>query len=169
MSGTHTFTYTRTHTSIYVADNMGSLLRDLINLSGLDPSKLVNSWQTLGKAVQVWLESGHLKSITIEFFEPGSDGLLTRWDFPISYDGSGVDDDMWVDKQLVRQTIEKSPKPSANASYRVLLTAPGSDRPFVQGIEDTFFRSTEGFVSRSSGTSIATHDIMAGITYWKKS
>lgn len=168
MSGTRTFTYTRAHTAVYVADNMRNLLRDLISWSGLNPAKLVDDWVNLGKAVQTWLESGHLQSITIEFFEPGSDGLLTRWDFPISYGGSGVDDDMWVDKLLVQQTIAKAPKPPANASYRVLLEAPSSSRPFVPNMVDTSFRSTEGLTCRNSGTSMATPDIMAGINYWKK-
>ncbi len=163
---TYTFTYSRTHTSVFVADNMRNLLRDIISLSGLDPTNLVDDWKTTGEAVKTWLSTGDLTRVTIEFFIPGSNKACLRWDFPISYDGSGVDDDMWLAKELVRNTIAKAGKPPANAKYEVILsTKPG--RPNVPGMSSVEFRSTEGLVERTSGTAIATPDIMATMKYWR--
>lgn len=163
---THVFTYNRSHTSIYVADNMGNLLRDIVTWSGLDPTKLVDDWQVLGRAVQAWLRSEHLYQITIEFFLPISGKLVGRWDFPIAYDGSGVDGDMWVAREHVRRTIDKAGRPPAGANYEVILWA-HSGRPHVDGMGPTTHRSTAGMVDRLSGTAIATPDIMASLKYWR--
>ena len=163
---THTFAYTRTNTSIFAADNMRNLLRDIISWSGLDPTKLVDDWAIMGQAVQTWLRSGHLTEITIEFFLPGAPNVVGRWDFPITYDGSGVDSDMWVARELVRRTIEKSGRPPVHASYEVLL-ATLAGRPDVQGMHPATHRSTDGLIGRASGTAIATPDIMAGLRYWR--
>lgn len=163
---TFTYTYNRTHTSIFVADNVRNLLRDIINWSGFDPTKLVDDWQVVGQAIQTWLRSGHLTEVTIEFFVPGSTRLAARWDFPVTYDGSGVDSDMWVARELVRRTVEKAGRPPANASYEILLsTSPG--RPDVPRMGPATYRSTDGLVGRSSGTAIATPDVMAGLKYWR--
>jgi len=167
MSSTHTLTYSRTHTSVFVSDNIRNVLRDIIKEGGLDPTKLMDAWSSnIGEAVKCWLESGHLTGITIEFYQPNSNNAEARWDFPISYDGSGSDDDMWVSKRHIIRTIAKASKPSSNASYRIVLTnKPGE--PYVEGMGDTEFRSTEGLICRSSGTAIATPDIMAGVRYWR--
>ena len=163
---TFTFTYNRTHTSIFVADNMRNVVRDIIKWSGLDQTQLVDDWGVLGNAVRIWLGTGDLLEITIEFYCPGDGALLSRWDFPISYDGSGVDDDMWVAKDHIRRTVEKAPPVPSNARYRVILsTQPG--RQDVPGMSSTTYRSTDGMVSRNSGTAVATPDIMASIKYWR--
>uniref|UniRef100_UPI0035C7A5DA hypothetical protein n=1 Tax=Phenylobacterium sp. TaxID=1871053 RepID=UPI0035C7A5DA len=39
--------------------------------------------------------------------------------------------------------------------------------PDVAGMSSTTLRATDGFTSRAAGTSIATHDIMAGLRYWR--
>ena len=163
---TLTFTYNRTHTSIFVADNMRNAIRDIIKWSGLNQTRLVDDWGVLGNAVRTWLGTGDLNDITIEFYRPSDGALISRWDFPISYDGSGVDDDMWVAKEHIRMTIEKAPRVPTNAVYRIiLLTRPG--RPNVPGMSSTNYRSTDGMVSRNSGTAVATPDIMATIKYWR--
>jgi hypothetical protein len=149
-----------------VADNIRNVLRDIVREGGLDPTKLMDDWQTLGHAVKTWLESGHLEKITIEFSVPGSTRISARWDFPVSYDGSGADDDMWVSKEHILRTIAKAARPPANAVYRVILiNTPG--RPDVPGMASTDFKSTEGMICRSAGTSIATPDVMAGLQYWR--
>lgn len=167
MSSTYTLTYSRTHTSTFVSDNIRNVLRDIILEGDLDPTKLMDSWTSvLGRAARRWLESGHLTSVVIEFYLPGSNVAAARWDFPISYDGSGSDDDMWISKRHIIRTIAKAKKPPKNAVYRVILThAIGA--PHVDGMYDTEFKSTEGLVCRSSGTAIATPDIMAGLRYWR--
>ena len=163
---TTTFTFTRTHTSAFVADNMRNQLRTLIQAAGLDPTQLVDDWDVLGQAVRTWLASGHLNGVTIEFYRPGSNRAERRWDFDITYGGSGVDDDMWVDRDHVRRTIEKAGSPPAGCVYRVILAASHGRTP-VPGMSDTQYKSTEGLIGRSTGTAIATHDIMAGLKYWK--
>jgi len=163
---THTFTYNRSHTSIFVADNMRSILRDIVSWSGLDPTKLVDDWQVVGPAVQAWLRSGHLYEISIEFFLPASGKLVGRWDFPIAYDGNGVDGDMWVAREHVRRTIEKAGRPPAPSSYEVILWA-HAGRPHVDGMGQAALRSTDGMIGRLSGTAIATPDIMASLKYWR--
>jgi hypothetical protein len=163
---TTTFTFTRTHSAIFVADNVRNQLKNLILAAGLDPTKLADDWDVVGRAVRTWLESGHLTGVTIEFYQPGSSSADRRWDFDISYGGSGVDDDMWVDREHLRRTIEKVGRPSAGCTYRVVLSA-SVGRPHVAGMEDTSFKSTSGLIARSTGTAIATHDIMAGLRYWK--
>jgi len=167
MSATHTLTYTRTHTSIYVSDTMRNVLRNIVTAAGLDPTDLMDSWSSnLGTAVRKWLETGHLAEVIIEFYLSGSSQAVARWDFPISYDGSGCDDDMWISKRHIDRTMDKAQKPPANAVYRVLLTcSPGA--PDVKGMGDTEFKSTTGLTSRPSGTAISTPDIMAGLTYWR--
>src|SRR5271156_3414498 len=110
---TFTFTYTRTHTSVFVADNMRNVLRDVVMWSGLDPTNLIDDWSVIGQAIQTWLRSEDLLEIIIEFFVPGWTNLRGRWDFPIEYDGSGSDDDMWVARDHIRRTIEKAGRPPA--------------------------------------------------------
>jgi hypothetical protein len=163
---TSTFTFTRTHSSIFVADNIRGQLKSLILAAGLDPTKLADDWDVVGKAVRTWLESGHLNGVTIEFYQPGRSIAEKRWDFEISYEGSGVDDDMWVDRDHLRRTIDKAGRPSAGCLYRVILSA-DAGRPHVDGMADTSFKSTSGLIARSTGTAIATHDIMAGLRYWR--
>lgn len=164
---TYTFTYNRTHTSVFVTDNMKNLLRDIIMWSGLEPTKLVDDWEgVLEEAVRTWLRSEDLEKIVLEFYVPGKEDVVARWDFPISYDGSGVGDDMWVAKDFVRRTIEKSQNPPANASYRVVLIA-REGRPHVSGMVSTTLRATNGLTGHVSGTAIATPDIMASLKYWR--
>jgi hypothetical protein len=163
---TFTFTFNRTHTSVFVADNMRNILKIIIEISGLDPDELVDDWMVLGPAVQTWLATGDLEQITLEFFTPGSDQVCARWDFPISYDGSGVDDEMWADRGHIQRAIAKAARPPANASYRVILqTRPG--RPDMPGMAPAEFRGTRGLVGRASGAAVATPDIMAGLKYWR--
>lgn len=162
-----TFTYTRTHTATYVADNMRNQLKRIIQAAGLDPADLADSWEVLGEAVRSWLRSGHLRLVILEFFKPGSDYLEGRWDFEIDYDGSGVDDDMWVDREHLQRTIEKAGRPPAGCKYRVVLRH-GPGAPSVDGMFSTSLRATDGFTSRAAGTSIATADITAGLNYWRR-
>lgn len=167
MNSTYTLTYSRTHTSVFVSDNIRNVLRDIIIEGGLDPIRLMDSWSSnIGSAVKRWLESGHLKEVIIEFYRSGSDEAVARWDFPISYDGSGSDDDMWINKRHIIRTIAKAAKPPTDAIYRIILTH-HAGAPDVDGMYDTEFKSTQGLVCRSSGTAISTPDIMAGMKYWR--
>lgn len=44
--------YSYTHSVTYVADNILKSLKDIIRLSGLDPAKLVNSWDSNMRALR---------------------------------------------------------------------------------------------------------------------
>jgi Bacterial HORMA domain 2 len=145
---------------------MRNALRDIIREQGLSPEPLMQMWASwVERGVRAWLESGHLTAITIEFFEPGASTITTRWDFPVEYTSSGVDDDMWMDKPYLRQLIAKAPQPTASCKYRVLLwTAPG--KPKVDGIGDTSCLATGQLIARPAGTIVATGHIMASATYW---
>ena len=161
-----TFTYTRTHTAAFVADHMRNQLKRIVQAAGLSPEQLADDWTVVGPAARTWLESGHLEVVTIEFFKPGSSTLELRWDFPVTYDGSGVDDDMWVDRDHVQRTIDKVGRPPVGCTYRIILSCKRG-RPDVSGMSSTTHRSTAGLVSRSTGTAIATHDITTGLNYWR--
>jgi hypothetical protein len=151
---------------LFVTEHVRNLLKRIILYAGLDPVALADDWSVLGNATRIWLEAGDLEMVTIEFFLPGSAQAERRWDFDVSYTGSGVDDDMWVDVEHLRRTIEKAGMPPKGCVYRVLLrTRPG--RQEVPGMTTTTYKSTDGLVGRSTGTAIATHDITAGLRYWR--
>jgi hypothetical protein len=146
---------------------MRNILRDIIAWSGLDETNLIDDWSgTLENAVRTWLRTGDLEQITLEFYVIGKDDAVARWDFPISYDGYGGDDDMWGAKEFIRRTIEKGQKPPANALYRVVLF-PRQGHVHVPGMVSTTLRGTNGLHGRLSGTAIATPDIMASLKYWR--
>ena len=167
MSGVSTYAYSRTHTSVYVSDKMRKLMTILVREYGLDPAEVANAWSRwVDRAVRTWLESGHLRTIIIEFYWPGLNNAEARWDFPIRYDGAAVDDDMWVDRVFLQESLAKAAVPPAGCSYRIVLeTALGS--PYVHGVSSTELLSVGGLSSREIGTVIATPDIMASGRYWR--
>jgi Bacterial HORMA domain 2 len=168
MVGTHatTTTYALTHSIRFMADNLLNLLRDLIRENGLSPDTLIGDREDLVRAITAWLASGHLTKVVIEFYRPGALLADARWDFPVAYTGSGVEDDMWRDKNYLRQLIAKAKCPSSDCSYRVVLFHnPGA--PDVDGFSSCTMRGTGALVARQAGTAIATGHLTAGITYWR--
>ena len=122
MTTTYATAYARTHTAAFVADEMGSLLRLLVQYHGLDPTALMDALSRwAGSAARQWLEPGDLRSIVIEFYKSGTNVALARWDFPIRYDGNWVDD-MWVDRAFLQGSFAKSTAPPPSCIYRILLT-----------------------------------------------
>ena len=58
-------------------------------------------------AARAWLEAGHLQKFIIEFYRPGTTRHASaRWDFPIRYDGNGVDQ-LWVDRHFLKALLAK--------------------------------------------------------------
>ncbi len=157
--------YTRTQTAIYVADKMRNLMKALVIDAGLNPTSLMDAWtEWLHDAARKLMESGHLTKLIIEFYRPGSDQACGRWDFPIRYDGTDIDD-MWVDTDYFRQSFAKAPRPPSGCLYRVLLQhAPGA--PSV-GLSYVDFKKLGSLAAREAGTVIATPDIMASATYYR--
>ena len=166
MSNVYAYAFNRTQSVTFIADNMRNALRDIVRENGLDPSELMRQWSTwVGNAARTWLDTGHLLEIIIEFYKPGSNAVTARWDFPVSYSGSGADD-MWLDKAYLRQLIAKAAKPTYDCVYRILLTRrPGALA--IPGLQDTSFLSTGNLVARDAGTVIATSHMTASAQYWK--
>jgi hypothetical protein len=166
MTATTVSAYARTHTAAFVSDKMRNLLKILIQFHKLDPTALVDAWTSwVDRAARTWLESGDLTKIVIEFYKPGATVASARWDFPIRYDGNGVDE-MWIDRQFMEGSFAKSTPPPAGCIYRILLShLPGA--PHVSGTGDVDFLSLNGLVAREAGTVIATPDIMASMTYYR--
>jgi hypothetical protein len=168
--GTPAYAYTnafsRTHSIVFLSDNLRNTLREVVRENGLDPHKLMQDWQTIERGIRVWLEDGDLNNIVIEFFKPGSSTSAARWEFPIGYNGSGVKDDLWLDKSYLRQLIAKSARPTTDCTYRILLcTAPGAKS--VPGFVSCPFLSTGQLAARQAGTVIATGHMTAEATYWR--
>jgi hypothetical protein len=163
---THATTYARTHSVTFLSDNLLNTLRELIRENGLSPERLMQDRDVIANGLRTWLTSGHLTKVVIEFYRPGVTTADARWDVPVSYEGSGVEDDMWLDKNYLRQLIAKAKRPASDCRYRVILcTSPGAAN--VDGFSSCSFLSTGSLVSRSAGTVIATGHMTAGLTYWR--
>jgi hypothetical protein len=158
--------YTRTHSVTFLTDNLLNTLREVVRENGLSPERLMQDRDTLARGIRTWLDSGHLTNVIVEFFRPGATTADARWEFPVSYSGSGVDEDMWLDKNYLRQLIAKAKRPSSDCNYRVVLwTNPGAGQ--VDGFSSCSLLSTGSLVARHAGTAIATGHLTAGVTYWK--
>jgi HORMA domain-containing protein len=162
----YTHAFSRAHSILFLSDNLRNTLREVVRENGLDPNKLMQDWETIERGIRVWLEDGDLNNIVIEVFKPGSSTAAARWEFPIGYNGSGVEDDLWLDKFYLRQLIAKSARPTTDCNYRILLcTAPGAKS--VPGFVSCRFLSTGQLAARQAGTVIATAHMTAGATYWR--
>jgi len=158
--------YTQAHSIVFLSDGLRNTLREVIRENGISPDKLMQSWDTVERGIRAWLQSGHLNKVVVEFHRPGGTTAAARWEFPIGYTGSGVDDDMWLDKNYLRQLIAKSARPSSDCTYRVLLCT-NNGAPHVDGFVDSSFLATGGLSARHAGTVIATGHMTAGVTYWR--
>lgn len=157
-------TYTQSVT--YVADNLLKSLKDVIRMSGLDPEQFVGDWQSSRRAMAAWLESGHLRRVILEIFDPAANVLIVRWDMDIvySYSGDGV---FFTDTEQLRYHIRKAGLVPSQARYRMVLNhAPGA--PDVAGWLSTTLRSTDGFSRQSLGSTIEHSGLGAGTSYWRK-
>ena len=67
---------TYTHSVTYVADNILKSFKDIIRLSGLDPSNLVASWESKMRALRTWLDTGDLERVVLEVFNPKTGALI---------------------------------------------------------------------------------------------
>jgi len=158
--------FTQVHSIIFMSDNMRNTLREVIRENGISPNKLIQDWEIIERGIRTWLHSGHLNKIIVEFYKPGSSTTSARWDFPIGYVGSGVDDDMWLDKNYLRQLIAKAKRPTSDCTYRIILCT-DNDAPAVEGFTSCSLLSTGQMSARQAGTVIATGHMTAGATYWR--
>lgn len=159
-------TFSNTHNIVFLSDNLRNTLREVIRENGISPEKLMQDWETIERGIKAWLQSGHLNNIVVEFYKPGATVSSARWEFPIGYAGTSIHDDMWLDKNYLRQLIAKSTRPTPDCVYRIILcTDPG--RPSVMGFSSCSFLSTGTLSARQAGTVIATGNMTAAVTYWR--
>jgi hypothetical protein len=163
----NTSTYAVTH----VATNMLRSIRDIIKGSGLDQSRIIDSWTVVEGGLATWLGSGHLQAVTLEVYDPGlrGDDLVGRFDFQIDYGYyPGGDGDLWLDPDTVAHTIRKNGSFPARCEYRIVAdTAAG--RPDVPGWTTTTYRSTSGFTRHVVGTAIGGGSLGASLAYYSRS
>lgn len=156
-----------THATTYVAENILRSLKNVLLYSGLDPEKLTDDWVVLHSGIRTWIDSGHLKRVVLEVFDPRSDALVGRWDVHISYEWSGGDGQFWTDTDAIRLAIQKSGVLPSTAKYRIVATT-ASGRPDVQGWSSTTLRSTAGLVEQRIGTSIEASGLSGGLSYYRR-
>lgn len=157
---------TFTHSVTYVADNILKSFKDIIRLSGLDPAKFANDWDSNMRAIKTWLNTGHLEKVILEVFDPRRGELIVRWDIDIVYGWSG-DGSFWTDTEQLKYHIRKAGLAPSAAAYDVLLeNKPG--RPEVAGWGPGSSRSTDGFVRHSLGSTIEHYGLGGSAAYWRK-
>jgi Bacterial HORMA domain 2 len=159
--------YSYTHSVTYVADNILKSLKDIIRLSGLDPAKLVNSWDSNMRALRTWLNSGHLRRVVLEIYHPETDALITRWDVDVVYSWSSGDGSFWTDTEQLKYHIRKAGVSPSAAGYRLLMDNKDG-RPDVVGWSTSSYRSTDGMVRQSLGSTIEHSGLGASAAYWRK-
>ena len=128
----------------------------------------MQDWETIERGIRIWLaqrasdEDRHRVLTGRARATPPRGGI-----FPIGYTGSGVDDDMWLDKNYLRQLIAKSKRPTSDCTLpHHPVHEPG--RAAMSTASPTArFLSTGQLVARQAGTVIATGHMTAGVTYWR--
>lgn len=159
-------TYSYTHSVTYVADNILKSLKDIIRLSGLDPSDFVGGWASNLNAVKTWLDSGHLEKIVLEIYNPSTDALIIRWDIEVVYSWASGDGSFWTDTEQLKYAIRKAGVLPSQAKYSLLMkTKPG--RPDVSGWGTGTYRSTDGMVKQSLGSTVEHSGLGAQTAYWR--
>ena len=151
----------------YVADNILKSMKDIIRLSGLDPTNLVHGWANMMRGLQTWLHSGHLETVILEIFHPTSGALVGRWDIEVVYTTGLGDGDFWTDTEQIKYHVRKAGLAPSEARYRLVLQNKPGYTP-VAGWEPTRCRSTEGFVRHSLGSTIEHYGLGASAAYWRQ-
>lgn len=159
--------YSYTHSVTYVADNILKSFKDIIRLSGLDPTSLVEGWDSTSLALRTWIESGDLERVVLEIYDPATDKLILRWDLDIAYEWSPDEGNFYTDTDQLRYHIQKAGIAPSQAKYRLVMhNKPG--RPDVAGWGATSYRSTEGMVKQSLGSTVQHSGLGANAGYWRK-
>lgn len=158
--------YSYTHSVTYVADNILKSFKDIIRLSGLDPTILVENWSSNLLALKTWLQSGHLESVVLEVFDTVTDKLIGRWDIDVVYGASG-DGSFRTDTDQIKYHIRKAGILPSQARYRLLMQNQ-KGRPEVDGWGSAQFRATEGFARHSLGSTIEHNGLGGNAAYWRK-
>ena len=157
---------TYTHSVTYVADNILKSLKDIIRLSGLDPTPLVDSWESKMRALKTWLGTEDLERVVLEVYNKKNEALIVRWDIDIVYSWNGGGG-FWTDTDQLKYHIRKAGVAPSDACYDILMkTKPG--RPDVPGWGTGSYRSTDGFVRHNLGSTIEHSGLGGSAAYWRK-
>lgn len=158
---------TYAHSVTFVANNLLLCLQEIVKRSGLDPGRIAGDWVVLERGLARWLETMHLETVTLEVFNPRTDGLIGRWDFSISYGWTDGSEAFWVDTDQIQYAILKQGLWPSSCAYGVVVaTKPG--RPDVPGWSSTTYRSTDGFVRQSIGTTLDATGLGAAAAYYRR-
>ena len=146
MSTVRVSSYSTVHTVAHVTTNMLNFMKEIIRESGLDPSQLMDKWDSLERAIKTWLNSRDLEAVVLEIYNPRTDQLVPpRWDLDVVYE-YGADGTLWADGDAIRYHVQKAGLVPSTCKYRfVLHTTAG--RPDVAGWGPTEYRSTAGLSS----------------------
>lgn len=155
-----------THAVTYVVDNILKSLKDILLYSGLDPNKLAADRDVLHRGISTWIESGHLRKIVLEVFDPSTDKLVGRWDIHVSYEWTGGDGQFWTDTEMIRFAIKKAGLLPASAEYKIVVKNATGSRD-VSGWSSTTFRSTVGMVEQRIGTAVEASGLGGGVSYYR--
>jgi hypothetical protein len=158
---------TYTHSVTYVTENILRSLQDIVRMSGLDPSKTSDDWETLERGIRTWLDSKHLERIVLEVYNPNTDALIGRWDIDIAYDWNGDSGRFWVDTDQIKAAIMKAGVWPSASNYRIVCSNKDG-RSDVVGWTSTTLRSTTGMIKQSLGTTIEHNGLGAGASYYRK-
>ena len=161
-------TYSYTNSVTYVAENILKSLKDIIRLSGLDPARFAEKWESNMRALKTWLDSEDLTKVVLEVYHPVNDVLIIRWDIDIVYSWTGDGDgSFWTDTEQLRYAIKKAGIVPSEAKYDLILNTK-KGRPDVQGWGSCSYRSTEGMVKQSLGTTVEHSGLGGQAGYWRK-
>jgi hypothetical protein len=160
-------TYSRTNSVTYVADNILKSLKDIIVMSGLDPTEFVGDWATNLLAIKTWLGTEDLERVSLDIYNPATGKLIIKWDIDIVYSWSAGDGSFWTDTGQLRYAILKAGVLPGQAKYDLRLKAkPG--RIDVPGWGRVDARSTEGMVRQSLGLTVEHNGLGAQAGYWRQ-
>jgi hypothetical protein len=160
-------TYSRTQSVTYVADNILKSLKDIIRLSGMDPTNFVNDAEVNMRGIKSWLETEDLEKIILEIYNPTTNALILRWDIDVNYGWSSGDGNFWTDTDQLEIAIRKAGVAPSTAKYDLLLkTKPG--RHDVAGWNRGTSRSVDGMVRQSLGSTIEHNGLGGSASYWRQ-
>lgn len=159
--------YSHTHSVTYVAENILKSLKDIIRLSGLDPSEFVNDWDLHMRGVDGWLRSGDLENVKLDIFDPRTGELVFQWDIEISYSWTGGDGSFWTDTEQLKYAIRKAGLAPSEAKYDLRLKTK-QGRQDIAGWSRVAARSTDGMVRQSLGTTIGHGSLSGSTSYLRR-
>jgi len=165
MSATATLSSTFSHVVTHFSDKMLMLLGNIIRDSGLSMTKFSDERSILERGLKTWLQSGHLRKVTLEIFKPGTRDLIRRWD--LEWDKcEAAETGFWVDIADIKYHLRKAGVISADCPYRFLVdTEPGE--PAVAGFTTAPYSDTTGLKQYSLGTTISGGSYGSRTSYWK--